>query len=98
MRLAEAAERGQMAKRAGAAGCPAFGLCFKYKVKSYAMPNRVYLDWNATTPLRPEARAKLAPGIGRVRGRNGEAVNIHRQAAMNVERPCCRAGQPGARS
>jgi cysteine desulfurase len=24
------------------------------------MPNRVYLDWNATTPLRPEARAAMA--------------------------------------
>jgi len=23
------------------------------------MPNRVYLDWNATTPLRPEARAAM---------------------------------------
>ena len=24
------------------------------------MPNRVYLDWNATTPLRPEAREAMA--------------------------------------
>src|SRR5437667_11633355 len=24
------------------------------------MPARVYLDWNATTPLRPEARAAMA--------------------------------------
>ena len=23
------------------------------------MPNRVYLDWNATTPLRPEARSAM---------------------------------------
>src|ERR1700753_2793296 len=23
-------------------------------------PDRVYLDWNATTPLRPEARAAMA--------------------------------------
>src|ERR1700760_2626390 len=23
------------------------------------MPDRVYLDWNATTPLRPEARAAM---------------------------------------
>ena len=23
------------------------------------MPTRVYLDWNATTPLRPEARAAI---------------------------------------
>jgi cysteine desulfurase len=30
------------------------------KVLSYLMANRVYLDWNATTPLRPEARAAMA--------------------------------------
>src|SRR3979490_3245438 len=24
------------------------------------MPDRIYLDWNATTPLRPEARAAMA--------------------------------------
>src|SRR5271165_4293867 len=24
------------------------------------MPDRVYLDWNATTPLRPEARTAMA--------------------------------------
>src|SRR6185312_5239884 len=24
------------------------------------MPDRVYLDWNATTPLRPEARQAMA--------------------------------------
>src|SRR5258708_8209525 len=24
------------------------------------MPDRVYLDWNATAPLRPEARAAMA--------------------------------------
>ena len=24
------------------------------------MPDRVYLDWNATTPLRPEARDAMA--------------------------------------
>ena len=30
------------------------------KVLSYSMPDRVYLDWNATAPLRPEARAAMA--------------------------------------
>src|SRR5580700_9468877 len=30
------------------------------KVLLYSMPDRVYLDWNATTPLRPEARAAMA--------------------------------------
>ena len=28
------------------------------------MPDRVYLDWNATTPLRPEARAGDGGGVG----------------------------------
>ena len=27
------------------------------------MPERVYLDWNATTPLRPEARAAMAAAL-----------------------------------
>src|SRR5205085_9815191 len=30
------------------------------KVLSYSMPDRVYLDWNATAPLRPEARQAMA--------------------------------------
>jgi cysteine desulfurase len=30
------------------------------KVISYLMTSRVYLDWNATTPLRPEAKAAMA--------------------------------------
>jgi len=30
------------------------------KVSLYFMPDRIYLDWNATTPLRPEARAAMA--------------------------------------
>ena len=30
------------------------------KVISYCMPDRIYLDWNATTPLRPEARTAMA--------------------------------------
>jgi cysteine desulfurase len=32
----------------------------KSRFSRHAMPNRVYLDWNATTPLRPEARAAMA--------------------------------------
>src|SRR5690349_7392960 len=27
------------------------------------MPERIYLDWNATTPLRPEARAAMAAAM-----------------------------------
>jgi cysteine desulfurase len=30
------------------------------KVIWYSMPDRVYLDWNATAPLRPEAREAMA--------------------------------------
>jgi cysteine desulfurase len=32
----------------------------KRKVKTYLARDRVYLDWNATTPLRPEAREAMA--------------------------------------
>ena len=27
------------------------------------MPDRVYLDWNATAPLRPEAREAMSLGL-----------------------------------
>src|SRR5215470_10354841 len=30
------------------------------KVISYFMAERIYLDWNATTPLRPDARQAMA--------------------------------------
>src|ERR1700748_774141 len=30
------------------------------RVSWYSMTERVYLDWNATTPLRPEAKAAMA--------------------------------------
>jgi cysteine desulfurase len=32
----------------------------KSRFSRHVMRNRVYLDWNATTPLRPEARAAMA--------------------------------------
>jgi cysteine desulfurase len=35
-------------------------LRLKRKVKTYLARDRVYLDWNATTPLRPEAREAMA--------------------------------------
>ena len=40
---------------------PASGRRFERQltVLSYSMPDKVYLDWNATTPLRPEARAAM---------------------------------------
>jgi cysteine desulfurase len=31
-----------------------------FKVSLYSMPDRIYLDWNATTPLRREAREAMA--------------------------------------
>jgi cysteine desulfurase len=34
-------------------------LPLRNKVISYSMADRVYLDWNATTPLRPEARSAM---------------------------------------
>jgi cysteine desulfurase len=37
------------------------------------MPDRVYLDWNATTPLRPEARAAMAAAFDFC----GNASSVH---------------------
>ncbi len=48
------------------------------------MPARVYLDWNATTPLRPEARAAMAAAWDMV----GNPSSVHaegRQARRLVE-------------
>ncbi|MEY9184470.1 cysteine desulfurase [Bradyrhizobium sp. USDA 326] len=48
------------------------------------MPNRVYLDWNATTPLRPEARTAIVAAYDRV----GNPSSVHaegREARRLVE-------------
>jgi cysteine desulfurase len=48
------------------------------------MPDRVYLDWNATTPLRPEARAAMAAAWDLL----GNPSSVHaegRQARKLVE-------------
>lgn len=48
------------------------------------MPNRVYLDWNATTPLRPEARAAMVTAYDLV----GNPSSVHaegREARRLVE-------------
>jgi cysteine desulfurase len=48
------------------------------------MPDRVYLDWNATTPLRPEARAAMAAAFDLC----GNASSVHaegRKARLLVE-------------
>jgi len=48
------------------------------------MPERIYLDWNATTPLRPEARAAMAAAMDIV----GNPSSVHaegRQARRLME-------------
>src|SRR6478736_3710089 len=48
------------------------------------MPDRVYLDWNATTPLRPEARAAMVAAYDLV----GNPSSVHaegREARRLVE-------------
>src|SRR6266850_4677322 len=48
------------------------------------MPDRVYLDWNATTPLRPEARQAMALALEI----SGNPSSVHaegRQARRLVE-------------
>jgi cysteine desulfurase len=57
------------------------------------MPDRVYLDWNATTPLRPEAKAAMASAWEL----NGNPSSVHaegRQARRLVEE--ARAAVAGA--
>src|SRR6266516_6379404 len=57
------------------------------------MPDRVYLDWNATAPLRPEARAALAAAWDL----SGNPSSVHaegRQARKLVEE--ARAAVAGA--
>ncbi|RTM10444.1 MAG: aminotransferase class V-fold PLP-dependent enzyme, partial [Bradyrhizobiaceae bacterium] len=48
------------------------------------MPSRVYLDWNATTPLRPEARAAMVAAYDLI----GNPSSVHaegREARRLVE-------------
>lgn len=54
------------------------------EVISYSMPTRVYLDWNATTPLRAEARAAMLAAYDLV----GNPSSVHaegREARRLVE-------------
>ncbi len=46
------------------------------------MPDRVYLDWNATTPLRPEARAAMAAALDLVG--NPSSVHAEGRAARRL--------------
>ena len=60
------------------------------------MPDRIYLDWNATTPLRPEARQAMAAAWEL----SGNPSSVHaegRQARRLVEEARARvAGAVGA--
>ncbi len=60
------------------------------------MPDRIYLDWNATTPLRPEAREAMAAAWDL----SGNPSSVHaegRQARRLVEEARARvAGAVGA--
>jgi cysteine desulfurase len=57
------------------------------------MPDRIYLDWNATTPLRPEAREAMA-AAWELRGNPSSVHAEGRQARRLVED--ARAGVAGA--
>src|ERR1051325_3002237 len=46
------------------------------------MPDRVYLDWNATTPLRPEARTAIAAALDLVG--NPSSVHAEGRAARRL--------------
>src|SRR5687768_9324739 len=46
------------------------------------MPDRIYLDWNATAPLRPEARAAMAEALGVVG--NPSSVHTEGRAARRL--------------
>src|ERR1700684_1715182 len=39
------------------------------------MTERTYLDWNATAPLRPEARAAMIAALGEI----GNPSSVHRE-------------------
>src|SRR5215469_12457295 len=55
--VAEAPKHCQLAGR----HCPRPpGRWLRIEVLYYSMTSRVYLDWNATTPLRPEAKTAMA--------------------------------------
>jgi cysteine desulfurase len=55
------------------------------EILAKAMTDRLYFDWNATTPLRPEARAAISAALGLT----GNASSVHaegRTAHAVVER------------
>ena len=66
------------------------------------MSGRVYLDWNATAPLRPEARAAMAaamdvvgnPSSVHAEGRAARAI-VERARAQVAAATGCRRGRGG---
>ena len=59
------------------------------------MNGRVYLDWNATAPLRPEARAAMASALEVV----GNPSSVHaegRAARAVIERARAQVAEAGA--
>ena len=64
------------------------------------MTERIYLDWNATAPLRPEARAAMAaamdalgnPSSVHAEGRRARAI-VERARAQVAEATGCLAGE-----
>jgi cysteine desulfurase len=52
---------------------PPGGLMRYNPLRAKAMTDRIYLDWNATAPLRPEARAALAAALDCA----GNASSVH---------------------
>ena len=63
------------------------------------MPDRVYLDWNATTPLRPEAREAMAaaweltgnPSSVHAEGRQARRLVEEARARVAARSAPCRA-------
>src|SRR5207237_9268125 len=75
----------QLWRQAGFAGLRhGLKLPLNNKVISYSMADRVYLDWNATTPLRSEARQAMAAAWDLI----GNPSSVHaegRQARRLIE-------------
>ena len=59
------------------------------------MTDRIYLDWNATAPLRPEARDAMAAALD-LAG-NPSSVHAEGRAARQLIEQCARAGRRAGR-
>src|SRR4030081_1269593 len=61
------------------------------------MPDRVYLDWNATTPLRPEAREAIAAGSDIAGNPSSVHADAHQPRRLVEEARAAIAAAVGAR-